>query len=131
MKPIHRRNTFQRQLIMEIICNVDNHPTADEIYQQILLRYSNISKATVYRNLNLLAEMGMIKKIECPGQPDRYDRSVKPHYHAQCLRCGRFIDVLMPYNKIMDMEASKASGFDIEKHEIIFEGICPNCRKEQ
>ena len=74
MKPIHRRNTFQRQLIMEIICNVDNHPTADEIYQQILLRYSNISKATVYRNLNLLAEMGMIKKIECP---DVYKRQLQ------------------------------------------------------
>ncbi|MDD6142906.1 MAG: transcriptional repressor, partial [bacterium] len=66
-----RRNTIQRSLVLEAVNRLHSHATADEVYEEIIQEYPTISKATVYRNLNLLSEMGEIRRLEIPGSADR------------------------------------------------------------
>ena len=66
-----RRNTIQRSLVYEAVNALQNHATADEIYEISVKEHPHISKGTVYRNLNQLAEDGEIRRVEVPGGPDR------------------------------------------------------------
>ena len=74
-----KRNTIQRALVLETVNKLQNHATADEIYEAIISEHPNISRATVYRNLKLLSEMGEIRRLEIPGGPDRFDHRVHNH----------------------------------------------------
>ena len=65
------RNTIQKQLVLEAICALKNHPTVDEVYKYIAEKYPGISKGTVYRNINTLVNTGMLARIVCPSGPDR------------------------------------------------------------
>lgn len=126
-----RRHTVQRALVLSTVNQLHCHATADEIYLAIHPTHPTISKATVYRNLNLLAEMGDIRKIELPGEVDRFDHLTYEHYHVRCEKCGRIFDVDM--DAIPDLEGliKDKHGFAFTGHEIFFKGICPACQASQ
>ncbi len=126
MKP---RNTLQRALVLETVKEMKCHATADEVYQSIAKRHPDISKATVYRNLNLLSEMGEIRRQEVPGSADRYDHLCHAHYHVRCARCGRIFDVDMAFIADLEKRIEDAHGFTFTGHDIIFKGICPECNR--
>ena len=67
VRVVARRNTIQRAIVLEAVNNLHCHATADELYKEIIKKHPTISKATVYRNLNLLSEMGEIRRLEIPG----------------------------------------------------------------
>jgi len=92
-KILMRRNTIQKQLVLKAVKRLKSHPTADEVYNDIVNSYPGISKATVYRNLNHLAEEGQLLKISVPGSADKYDGTLEEHYHATCRYCGKFMDI--------------------------------------
>ncbi len=125
-----KRNTIQRTLVFETVNKLQNHATADEIYDAIISEHPNISRATVYRNLNLLSEMGEIRKLEIPGGPDRFDHCVDNHCHVKCERCGRLFDVDMDYISGLESNIRDTRGFDFTGYDIIFRGICPDCKKK-
>lgn len=122
------RNTVQRDLVLQAVTALHTHPTADEVYLMITEKYPSISKATVYRNLNLLAEEGRIRKISVPAGADRYDFHAAPHYHIRCVRCGQVFDVDMPYQPQIHEKIRDTHGFFIQGHDIVFQGICPQCK---
>ncbi|MEI3231561.1 MAG: transcriptional repressor [Gordonibacter pamelaeae] len=76
-----------------------NHPTSADVYDVVRERHPNISRATVYRNLGVLANRGEVLRVEVPNGADRYDFHNKPHYHAKCRVCGGVFDVDMPYQQ--------------------------------
>ena len=78
-----RHNTIQRSLVLDVVNRLKSHATADEVYAEVAATHPNISKATVYRNLNLLSEMGMIRKLEIQGGADRFDHICKEHCHVK------------------------------------------------
>lgn len=125
-----KRNTIQRTLVFETVNKLQNHAAADEIYDAIISEHPNISRATVYRNLNLLSEMGEIRKLEIPGGPDRFDHCVDNHCHVKCERCGRLFDVDMDYISGLESNIRDTRGFDFTGYDIIFRGICPDCKKK-
>ena len=125
-----KRNTIQRALVFETVNKLQNHATADEIYDAIISGHPNISRATVYRNLNLLSEMGEIRKLEIPGGPDRFDHCVDNHCHVKCEKCGRLFDVDMDYISGLESNIRDTRGFDFTGYDIIFRGICPDCKKK-
>ena len=125
-----KRNTIQRTLVFETVNKLQNHATADEIYDAIISEHPNISRATVYRNLNLLSEMGEIRKLEIPGGPDRFDHCVDNHCHVKCERCGRLFDVDMDYISGLESNIRDTRGFDFTGYDIIFRGICHDCKKK-
>ena len=92
-----RRFSRQRQLILDTVCSLHCHPTADDIYSIVKSRIPGISLGTVYRNLNVLAEEGLIQKIALGKSTERYDSRLDSHYHMICLKCGRVVDVPLSY----------------------------------
>ena len=120
--------TKQRQLILEAVKESATHPTADELFQQIRTRLPTISLATVYRNLNLLAEDGVIRKIAMPGMPDRFDRNMETHDHLWCERCGRVFDFTLP--QAIDRQIEEVSGMEVRQYTLVAQGRCAACRRE-
>lgn len=124
-----KRKTIQRSLVLEAVNRLQNHATADEVYDEIRKEHPNISRATVYRNLNLLSEMGEIRKLEVPGGSDRFDHCSHDHCHIKCEKCGRIFDVDMEYVSGLENNVRDFHGFDFTGYDIMFRGICPKCKK--
>lgn len=125
-----RRDTKQRQLILDAVRSRCDHPTADQIYDDIHAIDARISRGTVYRNLNLLCEEGAICHVRVPGA-DRYDLRVDLHCHIFCIGCKEVIDAPYPYRAYLDSEIAKKSGYKIIRHRLIFEGVCPVCQSNE
>lgn len=121
------RNTIQRALVLQAVRSLRNHPTSADVYEEVRKQHPSISRATVYRNLGVLAERGEVLRVELPNGADRYDFLNKPHYHARCRVCGRVFDVDMPYHADIAQEVRDAHGFSIEGHQIVFSGLCADC----
>ena len=125
---IKKRNTLQRKLVYESVCELGNHPTADEVYELVAARHPKISKGTVYRNLNSLAEDGDLRRINIPNAPDRFDHNIDPHYHIKCKECGAFYDVDANSLGGVENQILDRTGFVVQPHDLVFLGTCPKCR---
>jgi Fur family ferric uptake transcriptional regulator/Fur family peroxide stress response transcriptional regulator len=125
------RSTIQRSLVLAAVNAVCGHATADEIYRRITSEYPTVSRGTVYRNLNLLSDMGEIRKVEVPGGADHFEHQSRPHYHVRCVRCGRIFDVDMPFITDLEKDIRDKRGFQFLGHDIVFKGICPECQGEE
>ena len=126
-----RRNTIQRTFVLEAVQKLRCHATADEIYNEITRSHPSISRATVYRNLNLLAEMGKIRRLEIPGSADRFDHVCSNHCHVKCEVCGRVFDVDMDFVNGLERGIRDAHGFDFTGYDILFHGVCPECKAQK
>lgn len=126
-----RRNTIQRTLTLEAVQRLQNHPTADEVYAEVSAEHPNISRGTIYRNLNQLAESGDIADLKVPGGADHYDHISEEHYHVRCTRCGRIFDVDMEYIPDLEQSIHDTHGFQFTGYDLMFRGICPDCRSSQ
>lgn len=124
-----KRNTIQGQLVLNAVRQLGNHPTADDVYSYVINQHPNISKGTVYRNLNSLSEDGLLLKISVPDAADRFDHNTQMHYHIKCMNCGKFDDVFIEYMSDIDDKTSKLTGYKILSHDIVFKGFCPECKK--
>ncbi|MGB5824100.1 MAG: transcriptional repressor [Proteocatella sp.] len=131
---VQKRNTIQKKLVLEAVCQLQNHPTAEEVYRYILEIYNNISKGTVYRNLNILVEEQRLLKVLVMDGADRFDHNTVEHNHIKCDICSKCYDIahpIQPLANIIDInnELSKESGFIIKGYEVLFRGVCPKCRE--
>lgn len=125
-----RRTTIQKEMILDAVNSLHNHATADEVYELVRAAHPHISKGTVYRNLNCLADEGKIRKIEVPDGPDRFDHLCTPHYHIHCCKCGRVFDVDMEVLSGLTDRVMDKHGFAFLDYDIMFKGICPECQKK-
>jgi len=121
--------TRQRQVILDELRKVTSHPAADAVYRMVRRRLPRISLATVYRNLEVLAEAGLIQKLESGGLPRRFDGNVELHYHVRCVRCGRMDDVHIGTLPAIENALRGACGYEILGYRLTFAGVCPKCRK--
>ena len=121
------RLTSQRQVILEELRKVKSHPTANEVYDMVRKRLPRIGLGTVYRNLDLLAEKGIIKKLEVGGDQKRFDGDISPHYHIRCLECKRVDDVFIERNQDLEKSAASNCNYKILGHHVEFSGICNQC----
>ncbi|MBQ3583863.1 MAG: transcriptional repressor [Lachnospiraceae bacterium] len=117
----------QRDAIVEYLMSRKDHPTADKIYHAIREDFPNISLGTVYRNLTLLAELGMIQKVSCGDSSEHFDGNPMPHNHFICTNCGNVIDLEMENIDFVDTLAAKHFNGTVTGHNIYFQGICENC----
>lgn len=124
---MNKRSTIQRSLVLEAVNELQCHATADEVYDTIAKKYPNISRGTVYRNLNLLSDIGEIRKVEISSGADRFDHQCHDHYHAICVKCGRVFDVDMEFMVDLEKNIKDTHGFECTSHYVIFKGICLEC----
>ena len=120
----------QREIILDVLKQNLIHPTAEEIYQLVIKKNPQISKSTVYRNINILVDLGIIQKISLSTGPDRYDYLYKKHYHAICDKCGEIYDFYYDFDigQISNELHKEEIEMDVSKIEI--HGICENCKSK-
>jgi len=128
--------TPQRLAIFEYLGRHPGHPTAEEVYRDVLARYPTLSFATVYKTLELLAEMGEVRKVIVDELRRRYDVNTEPHQHAVCRQCRRIVDIredeigggelLRQALKQVNLSARE---FIVEGASVEFAGLCRECAR--
>jgi len=122
--------TKQRQVILEELRSVTSHPTADDMYDMVRRRLPNVSLGTVYRNLEILAESGIVQKIDIGGTKKRFDGNVAAHYHLRCAGCGRVDDIHLDTGIDLEAMAAALTDYTILRHRLEFIGLCPSCAQK-
>lgn len=123
-----RRNTSQRAIVLSVAKKM-YHPSAEEVYAEVKKTESGVGRATVFRNLNLLAEDGEFMKVCFQGEPTRFDTNAKSHDHFMCKRCGRIIDLDRAEFPSDNAEFEKLSekGLLAENKSVTYYGLCDEC----
>lgn len=127
------RITAQRQVILEVIIASDKLLTAAEILGLVRKRYSDVGLDTVYRNLNMLTDLGIISPIEGVGKDGvRYEiTSDCHHHHIVCVKCGHAACIdFCPVNPNF-LAMIKGNGFELLRHNVEFFGVCRECKAEE
>ena len=121
------RHSHQRDMIYNYILSTKEHPSAEMIYEVLKKDEPNLSLGTVYRNLNLLEQLGLIRKVTNVNNVERYDAMTEDHIHFVCNKCGAVID-LPEFNQDMIKQsfASTERG-KIDWVNVIIGGVCKNC----
>lgn len=128
---MERRNTIQKELVLQTVRKLRKHLTADEIYQFIIEEHPSVGKGTVYRNLNILVEEGKIRKIAIPNGSDCFDFTLEEHYHVRCVCCGNVFDVDMEVVPDLKKNIQDSHGIRFIDYDILFRGVCVACQDKE
>jgi Fur family transcriptional regulator, peroxide stress response regulator len=123
------RETKQKKAILDFLRKTRSHPTADQIYDSVRKIIPSISKGTVYRNLQVLIDSGVVSVLNIRGTLSRYEVRQAAHYHFRCEGCGRVIDLDEPVDRGLNDRVSKRTGFVVSGHQTEFRGWCADCRQ--
>lgn len=121
------RMTHQREIILQELKGLETHPTADELFQHVRGRLPRISLATVYRNLEQLAEAGLIVKLYGTGNQKRFDGDTSRHHHIRCVKCGKIADISLAEGPMSGPEVIDANSYRIIEKHFDYLGVCPDC----
>ena len=131
MKSAGLRMTGQRALILDIISQRPGHLAADEVYSLARQRQPGISLSTVYRNLQALKKLGLIKELHFDDSHHHYE--VKPsieHHHLVCQGCGKVIEFESPLIRKLVRKVQRDHRFNVIKAELYLEGYCEQCKEK-
>lgn len=117
----------QREGILNNLLSRRDHPTADMVYDSVRQEFPNISLATVYRNLSMLADQGQILRISTGTGSDHFDGFTHPHNHFICRSCGKVIDLEYCLQEDITKAADASFSGTIEDYELQFFGKCESC----
>jgi Fur family peroxide stress response transcriptional regulator len=120
--------TVQRRAILEAVLARGDHPTADQVFDDVRRRLADVSRATVYRTLDTLVRLDVVSEAALPGPATRYDRRVERHHHLVCLRCRRAIDVVDERLDALRLPDTSRRGFDVIDFSVQMRGLCRSCR---
>jgi Fur family ferric uptake transcriptional regulator len=116
-------------VVLKELRKLTSHPTVAELYGITRARLPKISLGTVYRNLELLAQNGIIQKLEIGGSEARFDGNPRQHYHVRCVGCKRVDDVHDLPGDFVKGEPARLSGYEVLGFHLEFVGVCPECRR--
>ncbi len=121
------RYSRQRELITNVIKGRKDHPTADMIYNSARELEPNISLGTVYRNLKLLADEGVIITLETEDKRLHYDGDLSRHSHFICSHCGKIIDLFKPSKTPVQISEM---GLKVTGEKCVYYGQCADCANQ-
>ncbi|MBQ9987304.1 MAG: transcriptional repressor, partial [Erysipelotrichales bacterium] len=121
------RYSKQRDTVYEIVQSNPRHLSAEEVWELSKVEIPSIGFATVYRNLNALVQMGLVRRIKSVDGVDHFDACVMPHAHFICTHCAKVYDSVMSYQDVME-KIRMQSGENVEDVEIFIKGVCKDCQ---
>lgn len=128
----HRHNlsaTHQRQIIYETLQSLHGHPSPELVYERVRRKIPTVSLATVYKNIKIFVESGMVREVSLHHGSLRVDPNLHPHHHLVCSRCKAIVDIeanaLAP---IRIKHRLRVKGFKVERFSVDIIGLCPRCR---
>ncbi len=124
------RMTNQREMILQELKKSKDHLTADELYERVKKKMPRISLATVYRNLEILSEAGMIGKLEVSGRQKRFDWDTGEHDHIHCIQCHRVDNLNLNRKELGLLSSETIKGYRISGYRLEFSGVCSQCLKK-
>ena len=133
LKGVGLRHTLPRERILSYLDRKNVHPTPEELYQGLRKKGYDIGLSTVYLNLQVLREAGLIREFKDPKGTTRYDGYTKPHYHLVCRSCGRVEDLLasdLPnFLEPVLPQVEERTHWRIDEGWVTFVGYCPRCKR--
>lgn len=123
--------TKQREVVLQVIRNSENHLTANEVFDEAKSLLQTISFATVYNSLRYLKDAGHITEIQFGNGASRFDRMTSRHDHAICVKCGKLVDMELELPDELVKLAAEFSKFKPESLELTLRGLCPECSKNK
>ena len=126
------RYSKKREAILTQIQGTSCHPSAEWVYQQLRPLHPDLSLGTVYRNLAFFRERGQVRSVGVVQGQERFDAITTPHSHFVCNCCGTVLDLpdVRP-ERGLEQTVSTQYGFAVERCELTFYGLCPNCTDQQ
>ena len=121
------RLTIQRQVVIEALLELPDHPKADSIHALVSARLPGISRTTTYRTLEQLVRVGAIGKACHPGSAVRYDDRTELHHHLVCLRCEAMIDISDARLDRLPVPDTSEFGFEVHDFRVQLQGLCRRC----
>jgi Fe2+ or Zn2+ uptake regulation protein len=126
-----RRNTAQRRLLLHLIHEAGGHLDADDLYRRAREREAGISLSTVYRNLKLFKELGLVEERHFAEEHHHYEvKALVEHHHLVCLGCGLVVEFVSPLAERLKQQVGEDNGFDVAGAEIRMEGYCAECGRK-
>jgi len=123
--------TIQRRTILDALAARTDHPTVDQVYEDIKDNLKGVSRTTVYRVLETFVLIGLARKISNPESKARFDADTKRHHHLTCINCGRVLDLHDPTLDNLTPNSGILCDFDIFDYSITFNGRCACCRDDE
>ncbi|MEA2295841.1 MAG: Fur family transcriptional regulator, stress-responsive regulator [Solirubrobacteraceae bacterium] len=124
------RVTSQRILINRVLHELYEHVTAEEVLDAVADRLPGVSLPTVYATLDLLEELGEIRRVAIPGGPALFDRRTSPHHHMVCRACGRAEDIDAEVDLGGALRSARRRGFSSRDAQVLVTGMCEECTAE-
>ena len=122
------RVTNQRREIFKTVASSHKHPSAEEVFEQVRHKLSNVSLDTVYRTLSSLEQMELLIRVGTPAK-ERFDGDLRPHAHFICSRCGEVYDIFYKLDHMrLPLQEAFSCG-DVRQINLQYKGICKQCRK--
>ncbi len=125
-----QRYSKQREMIFDYLTSTTAHPTAEMVYNDLKAECPTLSLATVYRNLNLLVDLGKAIKLDTGENVDRFDANIDNHYHFVCTCCHSVSDIFKDILPNGTLEKVVDVGFVPESHKLFIYGKCSKCAKK-
>ncbi len=120
--------TTQRRMIFEAVLQRSDHPTADQIYHDIQPQMPNVSRTTVYRVLETLVQLEMIRRANHTGAAARFDPNIGHHHHVICQVCQTLRDIDASAIDGLTLPSRFPLGFTMTDYSIYFSGVCVDCQ---
>lgn len=120
--------THQRQVIYDVLCSVEGHPSPEEVYARVKRRIPAISLATVYKNLHLFIDSGIFRQVSLHHGSMRVETNQTPHYHLLCTGCKAIQDLDPESLGITELPNALPGGFRMDRLSIDVVGLCAECQ---
>ena len=121
--------TVQRRAIFEALLDRQDHPTIEQVYEDIKARIPGVSRTTVYRTLETFVDLGVSKKTSHVAAMARFDGNVDHHHHLVCVRCDKVVDFDDPALSRLPLPDARRAGFEVVDFSVYLEGLCADCKK--
>jgi Fe2+ or Zn2+ uptake regulation protein len=122
-----QRVTPQRLMIARVLDDLDRHATAEVVFGEVSHRMPGVSLPTVYATLELLEELGLVRRVASEGGAVVYDPHTDDHHHLACRRCGAIQDVHADVEATALLAAARAAGFAPDHAQVVVSGLCAAC----
>lgn len=124
------RYSKQRELVLQTVEELCDHPTAEEIFDKAAPECPGLSLGTVYRNLNSLVDAGKVRRVSIPGKADRFDHTLRWHSHLYCSACGNVVDADVDEKQVMKL-VRRQKDVVVQDCAVVLFGLCEECAKKQ
>lgn len=121
--------THQRQVLYEVMQSMHGHPSPEEVYAAVRQRIPTISLATVYKNIHLFVESGVLRELSLHHGTVRVEMATHDHHHVVCSRCKSITDIDEADLGLMPKQDRLPGGFLVERYAVDVIGLCANCQK--